>query len=278
MNPEPPPPTAAYSAYEPGYEPAYGPGYEPPVPPPTRRRRRRRWPWITGIILVVLFGLLVAADRITVGLAESAVAKRIAEQNPFEGTGVKPHVSINGFPFLTQAFAGKYDDIEVSGDALTIDQVHGINLQAHMHGVHVPFSNAVDRKVNSLPIDHLDAVAVIPYTEAARRTGIDGLQLSDNHGALHVELAVSMAPLGNVTASADADVQVSGNHVSYTVRQIVVNGQPVPDSLTPQLQRAMNGALTLPTLPYHLRVTGVQPKPAGIQATAKADHIVVDTS
>lgn len=228
--------------------------------------------------MVVLFGLLVVADRVTVGMAESAVAKRIADQSPFEGTVVKPHVSINGFPFLTQAFGGKYDDIEVSGDALTIDQVHGIKLDAHMHGVHVPFSNAVDRNVKSLPIDHLDASAVIPYTEAARRTGIDGLQLSDHNGALHVVLAVSLAPLGNVTASADADVHVAGNRVTYTVREIVVNGQPVPDALVPQLERAMNGALTLPTLPYHLRVTGVQPTPTGIQATARADHIVVDTS
>ena len=262
MNPEPPQAAAAW------------PAHESPAP----RRRRRRWPWITGIIVVVLFGLVVVADRITVGLAESAVAKRIAAESPFEETGVKPHVSINGFPFLTQAFGGKYDDIEVSGDALTIDQVHGINLNAHMHGVHVPFSNAVDRKVKSLPIDHLDATAVIPYTEAARRTGIKGLQLSDNRGSLHVVLAVSVAPLGNVTASADADVHVTGNRVSYTVRQVVVNGQPVPDAVLPQLQEAMNGALTLPTLPYHLRVTGVAPTPSGIQATAKADHIVVDTS
>ena len=245
---------------------------------PVSRRRRRRWPWITGIIVVVLFGLFVLADRITVGLAESAVAKRIQDQSPFAGSGVKPHVSINGFPFLTQAIGGKYDDIAVSGDALTIDEVRGIDLNAHMHGVHVPLSNAIDRNVKSLPIDHLDAAAVIPYTEAARRTGIQGLQLSDNHGALHVSLAVSVAPLGNVTASADADLHVTGNHVSYTVRQIVVNGQQVPDAAVPQLQQAMNGALTFPTLPYHLRVTGVQPTADGIQATAKADHIVVDTS
>jgi hypothetical protein len=273
MNPEPPrAPTADYSGYE-------SPAYQPPAyQPPTSRRRRRRWPWVVGIILVVLFGLLVVADRITVSVADSAVAKRIADQSPFAGTDVKPHVSIKGFPFLTQALAGKYDDIEVTGDALTIEQVHGIHLDAHMHGVHVPLSNAIDRNVKSLPIDHLDAAAVIPYTEVARRTGIQGLQLSDNHGALHVELAVSMAPVGNVTASADADLHVSGNHVSYTVRQIVVNGQPVPDSAIPQLEKAMNGALILPTLPYHLRVTGVQPEPAGIQATAKADHIVVDTS
>src|SRR5439155_24606678 len=97
MNPEPSPPTAGYSVYEP-------PAYQSPTP----RRRRRRWPWITGIIVVVLFGLLVVADRITVGVAESAVAKRIADESPFEETCVKPHVSINGFPSLTRACGGRY--------------------------------------------------------------------------------------------------------------------------------------------------------------------------
>jgi DUF2993 family protein len=258
--------------------------YEPPAAgavsyaPPTAPRRRRRWPWITGIVVLVLFGLLVIADRVIAGVAESAVSKRIADESPFVETGAKPHVSINGFPFLTQAIAGRYDDIEVSGQALTIDHVQGIDLDAHMHGVHVSMGDAIDRKVNSLPIDHLDATATVPYTEAAKRTGIDGLQLSDNHGALHVSLTASLPAVGNVTASADADLHAAGNRVSYSVRQISVNGIPAADALVPQLQKMMNGTLTLPTLPYHLRVTGVEPTSSGVQATAQADHIVVDTS
>jgi LmeA-like phospholipid-binding len=242
------------------------------------RRRRRRWPWITGIVVVVLFALLVVADRITVSMAESAVADRIAGQPPFAGSGVSPHVSINGFPFLTQAVAGTYDDIEVSGKGLTIDQVSGIALDVRMHGVHVPLHNAIDRHVDALPIDHLNAVATVPYAEAAQRTGIEGLQLSDNNGTLHVTLSASVAPLGDLTASADADLHVSGNRVAYTVRQITVNGAPVPAALAPHLQQMMNGELALPTLPYHLHVTGVTLTPSGIQATAEADHIVVDTS
>jgi hypothetical protein len=245
-------------------------------PAATAGRRRRRWPWITGIVVVVLFGLFVVADRITVALAESAVADRIAGQPPFAGSGVSPHVSINGFPFLTQAVAGTYDDIEVSGKGLTIDQVSGITLDVRMHGVHVPLHNAIDRHVDSLPIDHVDAVATIPYAEAAQLTGIDGLRLSDNNGTLHVTLSANLAPLGDLTASADADLHVSGNRVTYTVRQITVNGAPVA-ALTPQLQQMMNGELTLPTLPYQLHITGVAVTPSGIQAKAEADHIVVDT-
>lgn len=244
---------------------------------PAAPGRRRRWPWITLIAAVALVGLLVAADRITAALAESAVAKRIDQQAPFSTSNSKAHVSINGFPFLTQAISGRYDDIQVSGNALTIGTVNGVNFDAHMQGVHVPLNNAINRDVKSLPIDHINATATVPFTEAARLTGIDGLQLSDNNGALRVSLGVSVPALGDVTASANANVHLDGNRVSYEVSQIVVNGAPVPDALASAVQQQMNGALTLPQLPYHLQVTGVRATPAGIQASARADHIVVET-
>jgi hypothetical protein len=240
-------------------------------------RRGRRWPWITVIALIALVGLVIAADRITAALAESAVAKRIDQQSPFVDSNSKAHVSIHGFPFLTQALAGRYDDIQVTGNGLTIDEVNNVSLDAHMHGVHVPLSNAINRDVKSLPIDHINATATVPFAEAARLTGIDGLQLSDNNGALHVSLGVSVPTMGDVVASADADVHLNGNRLTYQVGQIKLNGAAIPAALSSPVQQQMNGALTLPQLPYHLQVTGVRATPAGIEATARADHIVVET-
>jgi hypothetical protein len=239
--------------------------------------RGRRWPWITVIALIALVGLVIAADRITAALAESAVAKRIDQQSPFVDSNSKAHVSIHGFPFLTQALAGRYDDIQVTGNGLTIDKVNNVSLDAHMHGVHVPLSNAINRDVKSLPIDHINATATVPFAEAARLTGIDGLQLSDNNGALHVSLGVSVPTMGDVVASADADVHLNGNRLTYQVGQIKLNGAAIPAALSSPVQQQMNGALTLPQLPYHLQVTGVRATPAGIEATARADHIVVET-
>jgi hypothetical protein len=239
--------------------------------------RGRRWPWITVIALIALVGLVIAADRITAALAESAVAKRIDQQSPFVDSNSKAHVSIHGFPFLTQALAGRYDDIQVTGNGLTIDKVNNVSLDAHMHGVHVPLSNAINRDVKSLPIDHINATATVQFAEAARLTGIDGLQLSDNNGALHVSLGVSVPTMGDVVASADADVHLNGNRLTYQVGQIKLNGAAIPAALSSPVQQQMNGALTLPQLPYHLQVTGVRATPAGIEATARADHIVVET-
>jgi hypothetical protein len=250
-------------------------GVTPPVP--RVRTRRRRWPWVLAVVVVVLLGLLVAADRIAAAVAASAVQKRIGDQAPF-GPGNTPHVSINGFPFLTQAVAGRYDDIEVTGRELTIDQVNGVALDADMHGVHVPLGKAMSRHVNSLPIDHVNASVVISFDEVARLTGIKGLTLSDSNDQLRAALPVSVPGMGTVTASADAAIHVNGNRFSYTVGNVDVGGVAVPQVLLSQVASQMNGQVTLPTLPYRLEVTGVAVTSAGLRATARADHIVVDTS
>ena len=246
--------------------------------PAPRRVRRRRWPWVVGIVVAVLLVALFVVDRVAASMAQAAVEKRLADQQPFEA-GNKPHVSIHGIPFLTQAAGGKYDDIEVSGHPLTIDQVGDIDLDAHMHGVHVPFSKAVSRNVTSLPIDHVDASVVIPYAEAARLTGIDGLSLSGDKGVLHVSAPVNVPGTASaVTATADAVVHLSGRRLTYTVQQIDLAGVPLPPALTSAVAAQMNGAFTLPVLPYRLEVTGVTPTSSGVRATARADHIVVDTN
>ena len=243
-----------------------------------RRTRRRRWPWVLAVVFAFLLVALVIADRVAATAAHAAVEKPLSAQAPFD-SGNKPDVSIRGIPFLTQALGGKYDDIEVSGNQLRLDRVSGVDFDAHMHGVHVPFSKALSRNVTSLPIDRVDASVGIPYREAARLTGIQGLTLSPGAGgALHVSVAVSVpGTSGTVAASANATVRVSGNRLSYKVGQISVAGVQLPAAVTSAVESQMDGAFTLPSLPYRLEVTGVTASSSGVQVSAHADHIVVDT-
>ncbi|MDQ0775654.1 DUF2993 domain-containing protein [Streptomyces aurantiacus] len=62
------------------------------------------------IVIVVLGGLFVIADRVAVGFAEDEAADRLKTN---EGLASKPDVSIKGFPFLTQVAGGELDEVEV---------------------------------------------------------------------------------------------------------------------------------------------------------------------
>ncbi|GGS08235.1 hypothetical protein GCM10010269_54240 [Streptomyces humidus] len=65
------------------------------------------------VVVVVLGGLFVLADRLAVNFAEGEVADRLKSR---EGLAVTPDVSIKGFPFLTQVVGGSLDDVEVGID------------------------------------------------------------------------------------------------------------------------------------------------------------------
>lgn len=90
------------------------------------------------IVVVILGGLFVIADRVAVHFAEGEVADKLKTTENLAST---PDVSIKGFPFLTQVAGGELDDVEVGiadyeadtgtdGGTIRID-----DLKASMKGV-----------------------------------------------------------------------------------------------------------------------------------------------
>ncbi|MBQ1089229.1 DUF2993 domain-containing protein [Streptomyces sp. B93] len=89
------------------------------------------------IVVVVLGGLFVGADRLAVHFAEGEVADKLRTT---ENLATTPEVSIKGFPFLTQLVGGELEDVEIGienyeanageGGTVRID-----DLRANMKGV-----------------------------------------------------------------------------------------------------------------------------------------------
>lgn len=73
------------------------------------------------ILLVVLGGLFVGADRLAVNLAEDEAAARIKSS---KGLTEQPSVEIRGFPFLTQVAGKELEAVDATLDGLTV-QVAG---------------------------------------------------------------------------------------------------------------------------------------------------------
>ncbi|HEY0805537.1 MAG TPA: DUF2993 domain-containing protein, partial [Pseudonocardiaceae bacterium] len=66
---------------------------------------------ITVIVVVVLASLLVGADYGLAAAAEYQVSKKMRTNLNLAND---PSVNIHGFPFITQALAGDYQDITVN--------------------------------------------------------------------------------------------------------------------------------------------------------------------
>ncbi|MFF9059742.1 DUF2993 domain-containing protein [Streptomyces sp. NPDC014882] len=90
------------------------------------------------VVVVVLGGLFVLADRLAVNFAEGEAADRLRAD---ENLATTPDVSIKGFPFLTQVVGGELDDVEVGIDdyeAVAGDggrKIRIADLRANMKGV-----------------------------------------------------------------------------------------------------------------------------------------------
>src|SRR4051794_22097638 len=112
------------------------------------------------VVLLLLLGLVVVADRVGVGLAEKAVAERLADSGALTGT---PDVDNPGFPFLTQALGGRYDDVRISLTAGELGQPAGTRADIALRGVHVPLSSVVSGSVREVPVDRIEGTATLSY-------------------------------------------------------------------------------------------------------------------
>ncbi|MFF4550372.1 DUF2993 domain-containing protein [Streptomyces sp. NPDC001406] len=90
------------------------------------------------IVVVIIGGLFVIADRVAVHFAEGEAADKLKATESLAAT---PDVSIKGFPFLTQVAGGSLDDVEVGikdYEAATgngAEKIRIDDLKAHMKGV-----------------------------------------------------------------------------------------------------------------------------------------------
>jgi hypothetical protein len=219
--------------------------------------------------LVVLLVLLGVGDRVSVALAERALAERITAEDGVGSASTK----VRGFPFLTQAVRGRYDRVDVEARDIDRGGVRVAELDATLTGIQAPLGEVVRGEVTAVPVDDVRATALVTYLDLAHRSGLVGVAIEPLDGEVRVTGRVSV--LGQqVTASATSRVTLRGDAVVVTARSIRVLGQS-----TPALVGALAGLLDLRVpvgrLPYGLRLTGVRATAGGLVLSAEAHDTVL---
>ncbi|HEX2822695.1 MAG TPA: DUF2993 domain-containing protein [Streptosporangiaceae bacterium] len=216
-------------------------------PPRRTRRRRRKWPLVSLIVIILL---LVAADRAACAVAENQMASQIQKQ----GFPAKPHVTIEGFPFLTQLAAKDFKTVVISASNVTEGPLDIASLNATIHGMHInsSFSGAT--------VDTINGSALITFTALANAGGIPpGITLSAD-GPNQVKASINVAIL---TATVVAQVTKTGPS-SINVR--VVQAGDVPTSV---LGNLVNFTINIPKsdLPAGLTIQSVTVTQQGVRIT-----------
>ncbi len=224
------------------------------------------------IVLVVLFGLFAAADRIAVYVAEGQAASALQKSR---GLSQKPSVSIEGFPFLTQLLGGSMDEVKVHANQLTVTTPNGtdVTLQdfsADLKGVRLEngFTEAVaDNATGTATISYADLSAALPKGVTVAYGG---------NGKVKVAGSASLPVLGEQQVSGTAALNVvGGNSIALSGITGVTGVDPglaglVATVLEPQFQ--------LSGLPTGLKLTQITAEPTGVSVGVAGTGVVLNSS
>lgn len=217
------------------------------------------------IAVVVLIGLFVAADRITLAVAEHQVSSKLATTY---NLSQRPGVSIHGFPFLTEVASGQYQQVNVSVGSLMSNNVPVQNLDAQFTSVHAPLRQVLGSGSETITADQAAGTATVPYSAVNEHLPA-GITVSADGSDLKMSGTTSY--LGRqVPFSATASVGVAGEKITISPHDLTIDGQAgIPASVVGPL----TVALPVSDLPMHLSLSSVQPTRSGLQVSVSAQNV-----
>ena len=164
------------------------------------------------VAVVALVAALLGADRAAMLYAEN----RIATQMMNRGFPAKPHVSIAGFPFLTQVAIRLVNKVTVSAAGGKLGPMEVKRLDVTAYGVRINAS------YHASAASQLSGTALIGFASLAGVAGLPGLAVSAD-GPDRVKIT---ADLGLVSGSATARV-TRARHGGIRIAVIAAGGIPV---------------------------------------------------
>lgn len=220
---------------------------------------------VSAVLLLVLAGLFVAADRIALHLAENKAADRISSaQGPANADSAD--VSIHGFPFLTQVAAHRLDDVDVRLRGLTADtgdqQITVTAVDAHLKDVALSsdYSSATaGTATGEARISYKDLNSIAPPGVHVSYAGRERAAKNQVKATVGVEI------LGHKLGLADpvySSVKVSGDH-QLMLRATHLPGGDVPGAQV-QLRKRIDFGSDVGGLPKGLSLQGADVTKQGL--------------
>jgi hypothetical protein len=200
--------------------------------------------------------VLVGGDRAANAYAEDQMASQVQSSLALSG---KPHVTIQGFPFLTQVAARTFNTVDVNASNETAGpggQLEIASLTATLHGMHI-------HGTNSATVDQFTASALVTFTALAHAGGIpQGITLAPD-GPNQLKATVDI--LGFST-DATAKVALVGDD-KINVKVTDFNGVPadVLGSLT-------DFTFSIPKLPAGVKIQSISVTQQGLRITATGQN------
>jgi LmeA-like phospholipid-binding len=228
----------------------------------------RRGVRILIVVVVVLGGLFVAADRLAVSYAQGRVAQRIQSS---QGLSAEPDVSIKGFPFLTQVAGRDLDEVTVTADDVEASGASGTDqgrlriahLAADLHDIKLSgdYHSAVARTATgSALVSYADLSSGAPAGVTVSYGGRD----SAGQGQVKVTGSIVLPALGAIHRSVVSELSVTGGDTVRLHAKAIPGGSTIP-GLDHLVREKIDFARQLSGLPAGISLRSVRATPSGIE-------------
>jgi hypothetical protein len=226
------------------------------------------------LVLVLLAGCVIGADRGAAWLAARLVATRVQST---EHLAQRPRVLVHGTPFLPQIVRGRYQAVEVWALDLRPEPLPVAEVDATLTGVRLPLGDVLRRSVSQVDADSVRARVMLRYGDL--NTYLAGRNLSVAAAGPSLRVTGTARVLGrDFSAAAVSDVAVRDGQVVVTAHRIETGNSLADTALSAAADaRRLDFTVRLGSLPVGLRLTDVRVQPDGLVLTADARAVVVNT-
>lgn len=215
--------------------------------------------------LVLLFVLVVILDRVAVAGVQREIATQAAARYDLASP---PEVTIEGIPFLTQAVAGRYEEVKVAAGAMTVSGVALSSVDFTLYGVTAPLEDLVLRPQRAdMRAERVVGSVVVPISAINQRAP-SGIKVDIAGDALNVSGEITV--LGQkVPVKAALKVEIAEGGLTLIPEKVTVSGGiPVPNP-----ERFINYRIPIGKLPYDLKLTDVTVVPQGLRISGEASDV-----
>jgi hypothetical protein len=230
------------------------------------------------VVALLLGGLLVAADRIAVNVAEDRTAEGLKTS---QGLSDTPAVDIQGFPFLTQLAEGDLDDVRLSIAEFPVEGADGRrmtveDLDARLRGVRLDgdLTPARAARVKGDGLVRWDELLKATRTEPQRiAPGLTAavVGLSDG-GEGRIKVKVRPALLGQNLPALDVlgKVAVEDGQLRVRAASLPDLGVEVPEEA---VRSVTDFDQAVAELPPGLRLVSVHPAEDGLRLAVSGERV-----
>ncbi|GAA2427134.1 DUF2993 domain-containing protein [Actinomadura vinacea] len=216
------------------------------------------------VLLVLVIGGVVAADRLGVRFAQDEIGRQVATQYNLRQ---QPEVKIHGFPFLTQAVGGEYDQIDVTIADWTQAGVTLRDVKVEMRGIGAPLGDVMSGNVNNVTVRTATASVVVPYEVLQQRAPKEVRKIGPKGDDLQVDLSGQVLGFP-VSGNAVVSVKATGKGIAIT--PVSANSGQIPLSA---LRSRLTWTVPLTNLPVGSKINEIRPTPEGLRVSATANDL-----